>query len=56
LSFIVSRQLFLRLLGLVYLIAFASMGVQVRGLVGERGILPVGEYLERAQSFYGADA
>lgn len=32
--------LFLRLLGLVYLIAFASLAVQVEGLAGSGGILP----------------
>ena len=30
--------LFLRLLGIIYLIAFASLLVQIRGLVGEQGI------------------
>ena len=33
--------LFLRLLGLVYLAAFASFGAQVTGLVGSEGILPL---------------
>ena len=55
-AFVRSRQLFLRLLGVVYLIAFASLGVQVRGLIGERGILPAGEYLARAHDFFGNDA
>ena len=38
--------LFLRLLGIIYLIAFASLLVQIRGLVGEQGILPVGYLLD----------
>jgi len=38
--------LFPRLLGLVYLAAFASLGLQIVGLVGEQGILPLQEKLE----------
>src|SRR4051812_46824393 len=41
----VTRQMFLRGLGVVYLIAFGSLLVQVDGLIGTRGLLPVGEYL-----------
>jgi hypothetical protein len=37
--------LFLRLLGAVYLIAFASLGTQLGGLIGSRGIVPVAERL-----------
>jgi len=36
----IARSLFLRLLGLVYLIAFVSLWTQIDGLVGDRGILP----------------
>jgi hypothetical protein len=36
---------FLRLLGVIYLIAFASIGVQVEGLAGSQGILPISERL-----------
>ena len=35
------RAAFLRCLAIVYLIAFASLGVQVTGLYGSNGILPV---------------
>jgi len=38
--------LFVRLLGIFYLIAFASAGVQIEGLAGPQGILPFGEELE----------
>jgi lipase maturation factor 1 len=55
-TYILSRWLFLRLLGIVYLIAFASLLVQVRGLIGEHGLLPVGEYLERVRETYGDGA
>ena len=51
-----SRWLFLRLLALVYLIAFASLAPQLRGLVGEQGLLPAADLLERAGEFYGAAA
>ena len=37
-----ARWLFLRLLGLVYFCAFASLAGQIVGLVGSRGILPAG--------------
>ena len=53
---VMSRRLFLRLLALVYLVAFASLATQITGLVGERGILPVGEFLDRARAAYGAEA
>ena len=36
---------FLRLLGAIYLIAFASIGVQIEGLAGSEGIMPIGERL-----------
>ncbi len=52
-TFVVSRWLFLRLLGVVYLIAFVSVAVQVTGLVGEHGILPAGRFLEWARATYG---
>ena len=38
--------LFIRLLGIIYLIAFASLLVQIQGLVGDQGILPVGNLLD----------
>ena len=37
--------LFLRALAAIYLAAFASLAVQITGLIGERGILPVSRYL-----------
>lgn len=40
-----TRWLFLRLLGAVYLCAFASLLPQIPGLIGSRGILPVSEFL-----------
>ena len=45
-SYTLVRAVFVRLLGIVYLIAFASFGVQMVGLVGSDGILPAAEFLE----------
>ncbi|HET8623654.1 MAG TPA: lipase maturation factor family protein [Gemmatimonadales bacterium] len=55
-NYLLSRWLFLRLLGVVYLIAFASLAVQITGLVGEHGIMPAGQFLEWARSIYGTEA
>src|SRR2546429_7493571 len=54
--YLLSRWLFLRLLGAVYLVAFVSLAVQVPGLVGEHGILPAGAFLERVRALYGGAA
>jgi len=43
---------FLRGLGLIYLSAFVSAGVQMTALVGESGLLPLVQYLERLRGFY----
>jgi hypothetical protein len=51
-----TRWLFLRLLGLVYAIAFVSLAVQVAGLIGSGGLLPAAPYLDWARSIYGAEA
>jgi lipase maturation factor 1 len=55
-TYVLSRWLFLRLLGVVYFFAFVSLVLQITGLVGEHGILPAGEFLQRAHSAYGAAA
>ena len=39
------RALFLRLVGFVYFIAFLSLWVQIEGLIGSRGILPIVDFL-----------
>ena len=48
-SYACSTWAFLRLLGAIYFIAFCSLGVQVRGLIGGRGILPAAELLAAAR-------
>ncbi|HVH11271.1 MAG TPA: lipase maturation factor family protein [Gemmatimonadales bacterium] len=55
-TYLLSRWLFLRLVGVTYMVAFASLGAQVPGLVGEHGILPAGAFLERAHALYGSSA
>ena len=48
----ISSSLFLRLLGVVYLIAFVSLWVQIDGLVGEHGIVPARDYLDRVEQYF----
>jgi len=54
--FVLSRWLFLKLIGLIYFIAFASLATQIVGLVGTDGLLPIDLYLERAFELWGAEA
>jgi hypothetical protein len=49
-------MLLLRGLGLTYLMAFASLAVQVDGLIGRRGILPVANYLDNMRWARGREA
>ncbi|HMA01795.1 MAG TPA: lipase maturation factor family protein [Gemmatimonadaceae bacterium] len=44
---LVPRWIFLRALGLIFFSAFYSLARQTLGLIGERGILPVGSYLQQ---------
>jgi hypothetical protein len=55
-SFSHARNLFARLLAVILLVAFISLGVQVRGLFGEHGIAPAMRYLENAEALLGRDA
>jgi predicted DCC family thiol-disulfide oxidoreductase YuxK len=48
--------IFLRLFGAIYVSAFASLGVQIIGLVGHDGILPVADYLAAVHRAYGDSA
>ncbi|HLK92619.1 MAG TPA: lipase maturation factor family protein [Polyangia bacterium] len=50
------RWLFLRGLGGVYLVAFSSLGAQVLGLYGSRGIQPIHRRLARLRARLGRDA
>jgi predicted DCC family thiol-disulfide oxidoreductase YuxK len=51
-----ARSWFLRLLGLVYLIAFWSFWSQVDGLIGREGILPLAPWLAELRNRFGAEA
>jgi len=53
-SFLVSRWIFLRALGLICLAAFISLWFQIKGLIGSSGILPVNSYLQAVQGSIGA--
>jgi lipase maturation factor 1 len=55
-TYAVTRSIFLRLLGIVFLIAFVSLWTQVDGLIGGGGILPVAEFLGAVESHLGAKA
>ena len=48
------RDVFLRLLGVVFLIAFLSLGAQVTLLVGTQGLLPAGAFLATRRGFFDA--
>lgn len=52
-GFLWPRWLFLRVLGLIFLSAFYSFAFQIHGLVGERGILPAGDYLRTVANVLG---
>ena len=44
-----TRWIFLRALGVIYLIAFVSLWVQIGGLIGHNGILPTDQFMAEAQ-------
>jgi len=45
-TFLLSRWLYLRGLGIVFFLAFASLGTQLDGLISSNGILPAAEFLD----------
>ncbi|HMO50194.1 MAG TPA: lipase maturation factor family protein [Kiritimatiellia bacterium] len=52
-SYRYAADLFIRLLGGVYAIAFYSLSTQVHGLIGTGGILPAGEFFRQAGEVLG---
>ncbi len=56
LSYQRTQWLFLRLLGLIYLLAFFSLATQLRGLIGAAGITPAWFYLQAARQALGLSA
>ena len=55
-TYLWARRWFLRALGLIYLIAFVSLWVQVEGLVGSNGVSPVSQFLPAAHEQLGPHA
>jgi predicted DCC family thiol-disulfide oxidoreductase YuxK len=55
-SYFWARRWFLRILGLIYLIAFVSLWVQVDGLVGSNGMSPLNRFLPAVRQQLGPDA
>ena len=53
-TYATASWVFLRGLGVVYLIAFASLWVQIDGLIGSKGILPAQEFLTAVGGHFGA--
>ena len=49
-NFTIGSRLFLSGIALVYLIAFASLWLQVEGLFGSEGIMPIERYFDRLDS------
>lgn len=52
-TYAISAWLFLRIIAVVFFIAFASMWVQMPGLVGTEGILPAQAFFERVEEAFG---
>jgi predicted DCC family thiol-disulfide oxidoreductase YuxK len=55
-SYVLSRAIFLKALAVIYAIAFVSFWVQADGLVGSRGIWPLGEFMRLVHQNLGAHA
>jgi predicted DCC family thiol-disulfide oxidoreductase YuxK len=48
-EYYVTRGVFLRLIGVIYLIAFVSLWTQIIGLIGHNGIIPADQYMSAAK-------
>jgi predicted DCC family thiol-disulfide oxidoreductase YuxK len=55
-QFYLTRWLFLRLLGMIYFVAFVSLWTQLSGLIGENGIAPAQPFLENQRVVHAGDA
>jgi predicted DCC family thiol-disulfide oxidoreductase YuxK len=55
-TYFAARRWFLRAVGLIFLIAFVSLWVQIDGLIGSNGITPVREFLPAARAQLGERA
>ena len=54
-QFILIRWIFIRLLAVIYGIAFLSFWMQVDGLIGSQGIMPAEQFLSLVQEQLGWD-
>src|SRR5438874_12998135 len=52
-TYFIARRWFLRAVGLIFLIAFVSLWIQIDGLIGSNGITPVREFLPAAHAQLG---
>ncbi len=52
-TYFFARRWFLRLLGLIFLIAFVSLWVQIDGLIGSNGVTPVADFLPAVRAQVG---
>ncbi len=48
-DYFLTRRIFLRALGLIYLVAFVSLWTQISGLIGHNGILPADQFMSAVQ-------
>jgi len=55
-TYLWARRWFLRTLGVIYLIAFVSLWVQVDGLIGSNGISPINHFLSAVHEQLGGRA
>jgi len=53
-SHFIARHIFLRFMGVIYCMAFLSLLVQIQGLIGSQGIIPVQSFLEQVGQKSGA--
>jgi len=53
-SYWLTRLVFLRALGFIYLVAFLSLSQQLRGLIGAQGLLPASLYLRHVEQELGS--
>ena len=55
-TYVWARNWFLRSLGVIYLIAFVSLWVQIDGLIGNDGVSPINQFLPAVYERFGARA
>jgi len=56
LTYALVEWLFVKILGLIYFVAFASLAVQITGLIGSHGILPTADFLQSIHNRLGSQS